>query len=149
MDPYPALSHTVTHDPSLFLLPECKDEWKGGAQHKLGVLCTHVHAYCECTRHLNACPPSINKWHQILSANAANSLCKRERALHHGSAVSSQGWQLHKKAWNNLSGFPFFPCSRFTKQIKIKTLKVGKGKRIQMQISNRNHGSTPNICCAV
>lgn len=110
--------------------------WKSrGRQHKLiyQSLCrplplfdTHKH-YCECTvkascpehahRHiLWACththtvlmhshPPSINKLHQMLSANSP---CKRERALHHGSAVSSQGWQLHKKAWNNLPGFPFF-----------------------------------------
>lgn len=78
---------------------------------KLAVLSTRIDAYCERVRAhthtilMHSHPPSINKLHQMLSANTP---CKRERALHHGSAVSSQGWQLHKKAWNNLPGFHFF-----------------------------------------
>lgn len=79
---------------------------------------------CTHTILMHARPPSINKWHQMLSAN---SLCKRERALRYVSAVSSQGWQLHKKAWNNLPAF-LFSSGSFTKQIKRRTLDVGMKK---------------------
>lgn len=123
----PSLWHTQTHTPSPFLLLEWKEvrverrrTVKASCPERARTRTYRVRAHTH-TILMHARPPSINKLHQMLSANSP---CKRERALHHGSAVSSQGWQLHKKAWNNLPGF--FLQALKTNKVRYERNKIQK-----------------------
>lgn len=127
--PLPLLWHTQAHTTSPFLLLEWKEVRverrrtvkascpERARAHTL-ILQVHTHTIL-----MHARPPSINKLHQMLSANSP---CKRERALHHGSAVSSRRDDSCIKRHETTCQAFLFSSGILTKQIKTGTLEVGK-----------------------